>query len=249
MWKFIDQIGHSISFENIPARIVSLVPSQTEFLCEIGLSDSIVGVTKFCVHPKETRKEKAVVGGTKKLKIGVIRDLKPDLVIANREENDKAQITELQKEFNVWTSDIRSVSDADDMMRSIGNIFRKEKETEKLLEEIHRSLALVKGILAEKTCLYFIWNKPRMVAGGDTFISAMLEYAGLKNLANDLERYPELTDEQIQNMNPDFVLLSSEPFPFSEKHISEFKTFLPNSKIFLVDGEAYSWYGPRMRNF
>jgi ABC-type Fe3+-hydroxamate transport system substrate-binding protein len=243
--KVIDQLGREIEFPFPPKRIVSTVPSQTELLFDLGLDEEIIGVTWFCIHPKDKVKRKAKIGGTKNLKIDKIKQLRPDLIIANKEENEKTQIEELAKEFPVWISDISDFNDSLEMIRKIGEITDKKGKAELLAKKIKTSFQdLPKA--PPLRALYLIWKDPYMSVGADTFIHFMLDKIGLKNICSGESRYPELSEEKIKEIKPELVLLSSEPYPFKEKHIEELKLLLPDAKIMLVDGEMFSWYGSRL---
>ncbi len=244
-----DQIGTTLKLTATPKRIISLVPSQSEFLWDLGLHDELVGITKFCIHPDKMYKSIERVGGTKKINIKKIRALKPDLIIGNKEENERSDIELLQKEFNVWISDIYNFDDAYRMMHELGKITDKEEEANRIINTIKRTLPSVKNIFEKETAAYFIWYKPYMFVAKNTFIDHALNYIGLKNALNKFERYPELSDEQLVKIDPEFCLLSSEPFPFKEKHIKELRDKLPNAKIIIVDGEIFSWYGSRLLHF
>ena len=233
--------------QNKPTRIISLVPSQTELLYDLGLRDEVIGITKFCIHPDEWFRRKQRVGGTKNLKIDLIKSLNPDLILANKEENLKEEIEILQNDFNVYVSDISTINEALQMIEDIG----------KLVHCQQKSIEIVNGIKAEMMTqsrlekkdkidsLYLIWQNPYMVAGNDTFIHDMMLEAGFNNLVKQ-NRYPMMTLEEIKSINPTVIMLSSEPFPFADKHIIEWQMQLPNTKIILVDGELFSWYGSRM---
>lgn len=243
---FTDQMGNKIVMEKTPERIISLVPSQSEFLWDIGLRNELVGITKFCIHPDEMFSSVTRIGGTKKLNIEKIRALKPDLIIGNKEENERKQIELLQKEFNVWMSDIYTFDDVYGMMSEIGKITGKENESQKIKDRIKSSI----GELPKKNigkAIYLIWKNPYIAAGKNTFIDEMLKICGFENLISE-NRYPELPEELIKKLNPEFILLSSEPYPFSQKHITELKRISPDSEIVLVDGELFSWYGSRLLN-
>lgn len=240
---FFDQLHRSIFIPDIPKRIISLVPSQTELLVDLGLVDHIVGITKFCVHPEFLLKEKAVVGGTKNYRLEVIADLKPDLIIGNKEENDQSGIELLMNNFPVWMSDIYSLKDSLDMILRLGEIFQVEKRAKSISEQIQGDF-LEKGLF-KGTAVYLIWNKPMMAVGTNTFINEMLPYAGFENLITET-RYPQITAEDLQQLDPNYLLLSSEPFPFKPKHLKEFENFLPKAKVVLVNGELFSWYGSRL---
>ncbi len=241
-----DQLNNTITLTKTPTRIISVVPSQSEFLWHIGVKKQLVGITKFCIHPTEMFKSIERVGGTKKLNIEKIRALKPDLIIANKEENNQAEIELLQKEFNVWISDIYDFNDAFKMMKLLALILNKEAKVKVLITQIKKSLLSIKNIFNKKTVAYFIWYKPYMLAANDTYIDFILNYLGLKNVAFKLTRYPSIDIKNLQKLKPQFCFLSSEPFPFKQKHVLELQQHLPNSKIIIVDGEVFSWYGLRM---
>jgi ABC-type Fe3+-hydroxamate transport system substrate-binding protein len=240
-----DQINNIIEIKSVPKRIISLVPSQSELLWDLGLRDELLGITKFCIYPDEMFKSVERIGGTKTLNLQKIRELNPDLIIGNKEENDEKQIIELQKEFPVWMSDIYNLQDALFMIHSIGEIVNRAEEAEVIRATIETSFLNLNKI--NQSVLYLIWNNPFMAAGKATFIGDMIKKMGLKNVLFATNgRYPQLTLNDIKQLNPELVYLSSEPFPFGLKHIEELKTILPESKIQLVDGEMFSWYGSRL---
>lgn len=239
----IDQMNREILLPEFPKRIISLVPSQTELLYYFGLSEEVVGQTLFCIHPKEMHKTKPRVGGTKKLNIEKIESLMPDLIIGNKEENDQGQIEYLMNKFPVWMSDITTMNDAYQMIDSIGNIIGKKAQAELLLTKIKLNFEKI-DCLIKRPAVYLIWQKPWMAAGSDTFISSMMDCLGYQNLVKG--RYDEFTLEDLAELNPEVILLSSEPFPFKEKHQLELQKLLINIEIKLVDGEIFSWYGSRM---
>ena len=246
MPEYKDQLGNTIRLNNLPKRVISLVPSQSEFLWHLGLRDEFVGITKFCIHPDELYRTKERVGGTKDLDLEKIRALKPDLIIGNKEENDQNQIRSLQKEFPVWMSDIYTLEDSFQMMLSLGLILNKEKESKHLVENLKVSLSRIKNTFHNQRVLYFIWKNPYMGAASQTFIDHVLNYLGFKNIIKHLLRYPELDESALKKLNPDLCFLSSEPFPFKEKHVKDLQNILPNSKILILDGEVFSWYGTRL---
>jgi len=244
MIEKVDQMGRCVWVPEQPERIISLVPSQTELLYDLGVNDRLVGLTKFCVHPTDLRKKKSVVGGTKDFKISKIRALNPDLVIGNKEENDQTLIEELAKEFPVWMSDIDTLQDASEMIKALGDLVNREEKAENMRKDLLSGFKSLKT--AEKgTCVYLIWNEPMMAVGPSTFIHDMLVRAGFRNLVQE-KRYPTLHEEDLSALAPDYLLLSSEPFPFKEKHLEKFRSLLPEAKVCLVDGEMFSWYGSRL---
>jgi len=240
-----DQMNCAVETPSTPKRIVSIVPSQTELLFDLGLADEIIGITKFCIHPAEKVRYKTKIGGTKQLNIDLIKEIKPDLIIGNKEENERGQIEELMRHFPVWMSDISNLNDALGMIKSVGDITGKSNEAGTIADKIRQQFNNLSIKQSERRAAYFIWRKPYMVAGKGTFIDDMLQKCGLMN-AFDTERYPEITAEQLILAKPDIILLSSEPYPFKEKHITEFQTLCPNAIVKVVDGEMFSWYGSRL---
>jgi ABC-type Fe3+-hydroxamate transport system substrate-binding protein len=233
-------------FHFIPQRIVSLVPSQTELLHYLGLGHQTIGITKFCIHPAAWFTSKIKVGGTKNINIPIIKKLQPDLIIANKEENVKEQIEELAKDFNVLVTDINTIDDGLQMIIDIGKSINKQQIAAGLVAAIKKKFS---KIVIAKTVIptaYLIWKNPYMTIGGDTFINDVLANCGLQNIFAHTKRYPEITVSQLQTANCQLLLLSSEPYPFKQKHIYELQQQLPNTKIFLVNGEMFSWYGSRM---
>lgn len=242
-----DMLGRDVGFQFPPKRIVSVVPSQTELLHYLGLEEEVVGITKFCVHPESWFRSKTRVGGTKKLNIDVIRELKPDLIIANKEENEREQIEALAKEFPVWISDMHNIPQALQMIQVVGQLTGREGKANELVDEIVVGFTNLQKATTPKRVAYFIWYNPWMSVGGDTFISNMIQTIGWQNVLKHESRYPEIDLEKLKELNPELVLLSSEPFPFKEKHIEEIKVVLPDADVKLVDGEMFSWYGSRMK--
>ena len=247
MIETIDQLGNKLKFKIMPHRIISVVPSQTELLYDLGLENNLIGITKFCIHPEELYKSKFKVGGTKQLNLEKIKALQPDLIIANKEENDREQIEELQKHFPVWISDIFTLEDALNMINELGKLFKKETIAHKMINEINYSFSnLIKFTHSKKIC-YLIWNNPIMAAGKKTFINDMLIRCGFENaIQSEDSRYPVLSINNLQTYNPEVVFLSSEPYPFKKHHLEYFKKHLPNANLILVDGEMFSWYGSRL---
>lgn len=249
MIKVIDQADRQVSIPQNVKRIVSCVPSLTELLFDLGAGDRVVGRTKFCIHPSPAIYNIPVVGGTKDLKIDTIKSLNPDLIIGNKEENVKAQIHELSQNIPVWISDVSDFDDAIEMISLLSRILKSKDIGDKLTTELlNRKSSWADSFPKEKSSvLYLIWQKPFMAAGGDTFIHSMLDIFGLKNCMADRNRYPEISLELIKKMNPDYIFLSSEPYPFGQQHLSFFSALCPKSKILLVDGELFSWYGSRIK--
>ncbi|ULQ52998.1 helical backbone metal receptor [Flavihumibacter fluvii] len=245
---YTDQTGRNIDIPAVPRRIISLVPSQTEFLYDIGLSDEVIGITTFCIHPNSWFRSKTRIGGTKNIHLERILSLQPDLVIANKEENTAAQVLALATKVPVWISDIPDLNAALDMMMSLGEITGRSATASEICRKItvdFNTLASHKTVIRPKTA-YLIWKDPYMSVGADTFIHDMLSRMGLDNVFVNYSRYPETSLAHLQVLAPELVFLSSEPYPFKEKHIPELQEHLPNARIKLVDGEYFSWYGSRL---
>lgn len=242
---FTDQMGRLISIPHPPQRIISLVPSQTELLFDLGLDTEIIGITKFCIHPREKFKRSTKIGGTKMLDLAKIRELKPDLIIGNKEENDRAQIEELMKEFPVWMSDIKVLPEAIDMIRQIGELTGRSEKANIIADDINEQFLNLNKKHKPARTAYFIWKDPYMLAGKQTFIDDILSRGGFDNAIYD-DRYPEISVDQLKNLNPECIFLSSEPYPFKDEHVKEIQNICPDALVSIVDGEMFSWYGSRL---
>lgn len=228
-------------------RIISLVPSITKTLFDLGLGNhDLVGRTKFCIHPENSVKNIPIIGGTKNLNIDKIKDLKPDLILANKEENVKEQVEELARYFRVWVSDISTLKDNENFLWELGMTLKKNKEAEKINKEIETIFSQFNRKETKKVA-YLIWQKPYMTVGGDTFINEILDKLGFENIFKDQKRYPEINLEQLEKA--DYLFLSTEPFPFNETHVADLQSKLPHLKITLVDGEAFSWFGSHISGY
>lgn len=228
-------------------KIVSLVPSITELLYTLGLEQEVTGITKFCIHPQTWFRTKTRVGGTKTLDIEKIMVLQPDLIIANKEENIKEQVETLAGRFPVLLTDVNDYAGALEMIREVGARTNRKEEAHILITAIDAAFARL-DTGPPGTAVYFIWRDPWMTAGGDTFIHDMMRRAGFVNLYAPYNRYPVIDPVELPALQPDYILLSSEPYPFKERHKAALQQLLPDATILLVDGELFSWYGSRMLN-
>lgn len=243
---FQDQIGREISLTSVPERIVSLVPSQTELLVSMGLEEKIVGITKFCVHPIHLRKEKSIVGGTKQVDLKKVKQLQPDLILCNKEENTLEMVKALSEIAPVHVSDVVTIQDSFYLILQYGRIFKIEILAEKIVDRIKEEVALFKLSLdqnSRKKVAYIIWKEPLMAAGQHTFINSLLELNNFENVVKE-KRYPVVKIDNLKEKGIDLVFLSSEPYPFKEAHKAIFKSL--NTRVMLVDGEFFSWYGTRL---
>lgn len=240
-------MGRTVHQVSPPQRIISIVPSQTELLFDLGLGERVVGITKFCVHPQTWFKTKPRVGGTKNVDFGKLRSLKPDLIIGNKEENERKDIEQLEREFPVWMSDVRDLAGALDMIERVGALVDEPDRAFDLSRRVAQGFNNIRPLEAPLTVAYFIWREPFMVAGHGTFINDMLRRCGLANVfVDDVARYPEITAQQLAAADPDIILLSSEPYPFKEQHMAELNMICPGTPVRTVDGELFSWYGSRL---
>lgn len=230
----------------LPQRIVSMVPSQTELLCDLGLEESVVGITRYCTRPRHWLQSKAVVGGTKNPDIERIRTLRPDLILTNREENRREDIEALRQICEVWVSDITSLPEAIQMIFDVGRLTGTMNAAKFLAEEILSTFKPVENQPAIPVA-YLIWHQPMMVAAGDTFINDILVRGGFSNVFARQKRYPAISKTTLSGSGAQVILLSSEPYAFKEKHRVFYQKLLPEAKVICVDGELFSWYGSRLR--
>ena len=249
-----DAVGRRVRLEAPPRRIVSLVPSLTELLADLGLDAETVGLTRFCVRPHGWKARKRIVGGTKTVDPERVRALEPDLVIANKEENVREQVEAVAASCPVWTTDIATVADAVAAVRDVGALAGRQPAADGLADRIDAGFAALPESWPALRALYLIWRDPWMSVGYDTIIADVLDRAGFVSVTGDRARYPVLTDAEVRAMAPEVVLLSSEPYPFRDKHVAEVQALTgavpggvaPGARVVLVDGEAFSWYGSRL---
>lgn len=252
-WSGKDAVSRDVHLAARPERILSLVPSQTELLVDLGVGARLVGRTRYCIHPENAVASIPVVGGTKQMDLQKIQSLKPDFILAEKEETPKEWVEALSELAPVYVTDVVSIASAISMVETVGQLVGLGAEGSRLAQEIREQMDSVRGICRAQKVLYLIWKKPWMGVGRDTFIDSCLEHLGFQNvLAASLPgawawaRYPELNLDRIRDLNPDRVFLSSEPYPFAEKHRAEILEVLPRARVELVNGELFSWYGSRM---
>lgn len=239
---FIDQLGRKVKVKSNPKRIISLVPSITHLLYDLNLESEVVGITKFCIEPEHFLSTKKIIGGTKNPKLDCILELNPDLIIANKEENRLEDIVALESKVPVWVSDVKCMSDNLDFISKIGLCCNRELQALHLIQKIQLGINDLKCNQSHSkrpSIVYLIWKNPYMSVGQNTFIHDMLELTGFKNTFINMLRYPVTSKDEIHKLSPDFIFLSSEPYPFKESEFEEFKPF----KTILVDGMAFSWFG------
>lgn len=248
--KIVDQLHRTVYLKDTPKRIVSLVPSQTELLCDLGLEANLVGVTKFCVHPHHIKTDVTVVGGTKQIHLDRIKKLNPDIILCNKEENTKDIVEACELICPVHVSDIFTIDDSLELIEQYSDIFNIENKASLLITKIKNEVEDFEIFIRDKPTIkvaYFIWKNPWLVAANDTFINYLLNVNKFKNVYHAKTRYPEIELSEVKTNNQvDLVLLSSEPFPFNNSHVAEVQVFYPNAKVITVDGEMFSWYGSRL---
>jgi len=239
---YLDQLGREVVLPEIPKRIICLVPSITELVAYFEMVEEVVGITKFCIYPTTWFQSKERVGGTKNIDIEKVKSLHPDLIIGNKEENTKEDIAALIVTAPVWMSDVNSIDDSYELISCLAEIFNKKDKGQQLIGYLKKYFLSHASEGAGKSVLYFIWHSPGFVAGKNTYIDSYLTSIGYQNCVT-MDRYPDINTLEL--LDPDIVLLSSEPFPFNESHVAYYKELFPNAEIKLVDGECYSWYGVR----
>lgn len=241
----IDKLGRSVSYPFPPKRIISLCPGITDTLFALDLQDELVGRTRFCIHPRDEVKSVRAVAGTKDINLEAIKDVRPDLIIVEKEENTKEIVEELEQYFPVYVAEVQTIDEAFQMFEDMGMLTDRVAAAAHLVDTTRKQFEKLPSANGKRVA-YVIWRKPYMVVGKDTYIQSMLNRMGFVNPFTESEgRYPAVTAEDFQHADLDCLLLASEPFPYKEKHITEFEAFLPDTEILLVDGEMF-WYGPRM---
>lgn len=242
-----DDLGREVNIPFPPKRIIPAVPSTTEFLFDLGLEGKVISRTRFCRYPKGKVEKLPNIGGPKNLYVDKINLLNPDLILVNEEENNKAQVEALMEEYPVYVSKVRNYEEALQNILNTGKITGTEPKAFEITNRIREGFSKIPKPTKPVKVLYLIWRKPYMGVGRNSFINSMIQMCGFENVLSDPEeRYPNLSEERIKTLNPDLVLLSSEPYPFEEANIKEISDFLPNTKIELVDGEMFSWYESHM---
>jgi len=206
-------------------------------------------VTRFCELPDGWREAKTIVGGTKDVKADVVADLQADFVLANQEENEKTDVETLANGLGVpvYVTEVRTVPDATDMIRTVGHLTATAEAANEMADAIDERFGALPR-LEPVRAVYLIWREPYMTVGGDTFIHEVMTRGGFENVVSGETRYPEITIDELVAKAPDVVLCSSEPFPFHQKErfTADLRAALPTSDIRIVDGQLFSWYGPRL---
>jgi ABC-type Fe3+-hydroxamate transport system substrate-binding protein len=247
-----DAVGQVFQPCEAPPRIVSLVPSLTELLFDLGLAENIVGRTRFCLHPRELMRTLPKVGGTKDVDLGKLRSLRPSHVVVNVDENRIEQVNEIRMFVpNVIVTHPMQPDDNLDLFRLFGGLFAVQQRAEELAMQLQSALQTARGQtrqLAQENVVYCIWKDPWMTVAPNTYISAMLRVVGWHTMPESAAaRYPTVDFNAAWLHRVDRIFLSSEPYRFRHKHLQA-ASRLPGfagKKIQLIDGELVSWYGSR----
>ena len=247
MRELIDACGRRVVLPDVPQRVVCLCPSLTETLFALGLASRVVGRTRYCIHPAPEIDSVAVVGGTKKIDFDALQRCAPDLIIAEKEENRREDVAAMAQYCPVYVCDIQTLEQAYCAIHSLGEVTGQTSRAAQLVSRIETAWRGIPVLKRPLRVLYLIWRKPWMAAGADTYINAVLQRAGMINVAAELNgRYPQIESSDLKGLDVDLCLLSSEPYPFKATHCEELKAWLPQANMQLVDGEMFSWYGSRM---
>jgi ABC-type Fe3+-hydroxamate transport system substrate-binding protein len=251
----VDASGVALELVAPPQRIVSLIPSTTELLCALGLADALVGVTVYCIEPRDVVRAKTRVGGEKDPNLAVIRALAPDLVVANIEENRREDIDALRAAgVRVWVTYPRTVAEGLAMIRDLGEVTGARERARALLDTLEPLYARARERAAARrpvSVFYPIWRQPWMTIGADTYVHDLLATCGGANVFGDRSRYPTVTLEEMAAKAPEVILLPDEPFRFRRAHLADFDPYravpaVRGRRIHLVDGKPFSWHGPRL---
>ncbi len=245
-----DQLGREISLKNTPKRIISLVPSQTELLCDLDLENELVGITKFCVHPYHLKSTKTIVGGAKKVDFKKNKALNPNFILCNKEENSFDFLPELEKIAPTYFSNVTTIQDSINLINDLGTLLNRRTESANLIAKINFKLNDFKAFIKDKPtrkAAYFIWANPWMVAGNKTYINELLKLNKFENIYNNMSRYPKIDIHKIRHEgDPEVIILSSEPFSFKDEHAMEIGSYTNRAVTVFGDGELFSWFGSRI---
>jgi ABC-type Fe3+-hydroxamate transport system substrate-binding protein len=241
-----DDLQRDVSLQFPPRRIVCLCPSLTETLCALGCAGQLVGRTRYCVHPADQARQVKLVGGTRDFDVDRIRAVSPDLIIADKEENPRPAVEALADSHPVFVCDVTDYESALRAITSLGELVDRAESAAALVRDIRQAFARPR-LGKRQRVAYLIWRDPYMAAGGGTYIHALLDKCGFNNVCAGLPgRYPEVSIELLLQLDPSWILLSSEPFPFDQSHVAELAAQLPTARVINVDGQMFGWYGSRM---
>ena len=231
-----DLLGRSFDFATPPNRVVSLVPSLTETLFDLGAGDAVAGITDFCIFPEGI--ERPRVGGTKTPRIDEIRALAPDLVYMNLEENLERHAKQIESFAPVFVTEPKTVDDVVELITTLGVIHDRRERASELTKALTRERVAVNPF----TFAVPIWKKPWMWCGGDTYVSNLVESIGGRNVLRDRERYPSMSLDEVLALRPDIVFLPDEPYLFTSADAAEIRG---PRVIGPFPGHLFTWHGTR----
>jgi ABC-type Fe3+-hydroxamate transport system substrate-binding protein len=245
MKKIIDIAGNEIQLKEPPERIVSLVPSLTETIIDLGCVNQLAGCTGFCLEIEGTA-EAREIGGVRDPDIELIRSLNPDLVLAGREENQKKDIEMIKGFSRVYVCEPRTVGDAIGIINDIGVLLHETETASAWARKIHEYRVKLNELRQDTTPVrfgYLVWWDPMMVAAGDTYISSLLEEGPFLNAFGDMKRYPQVEESELINRDMDIIFISSEPYGFDDNLIGDIRKLTGDIPVERIDGRMCGWYG------
>lgn len=241
-----DALGHTFEFSAPPKRVVSLVPSLTEVLFDLGAGASVAGVTSFCIHPPQARETAAVVGGTKNPKVDVIRQLAPDLVYMNLEENLKRHAEAIREFAPVFVTEPKKVADVESLILQLARIHAREREGDAIVSRLAAALEEVRRKARRFTFAVAIWKNPWMWCGGDTYVSNLVAEAGGLNVFAGQTRYPTLQAEDVvREHRPEVIFLPDEPYLFTDDDAADLRAKTGARVVGPFAGDLFTWHGTR----
>lgn len=224
-------------------KIISLCPSVTETICELGFPEKLAGITDFCVHPSKYVKQIPKIGGVKNPDIKKILRLKPDLVLFVKDENTLQDYEKLHTHLECIVFDIKTIDDSMNMIASLEKILNAGR-TKSLINQMNKLIGKTIPKYPDKKYLYLVWKNPFMAAANNTYTSSLLSVFGMKNFLAHEEGYPEINLSEI-DADTDYIFLPDEPWKFTAKDRHEISEIFPKSKVINVDGKLFSWFGYR----
>jgi ABC-type Fe3+-hydroxamate transport system substrate-binding protein len=216
-------------------RVISLVPSLTETLFALGAGDAVVGITDFCIFPEGIDRPR--VGGTKTPNIARIRDLAPDIVYVNVEENLKKHADEIAKFAKIVATEPKTIEDVATLIEMLGETHGRQAEAQALITQITGNRPPATSF----TFVVPIWKKPWRWCGGDTYVSNLVESVGGRNLLRDRQRYPAIDVEEVLALKPEVVFLPDEPYAFTQADADAIDARV----IGPFPGHLFTWHGVR----
>ncbi len=246
--KITDDLGRTFSFKKPPRRIISLCPSVSETLLDLGLEGFLAGRTDYCIHPQNKIESIPGVGGPKSVSIQLLQSLCPDIIIAVKEENDKKTLENLAAlNYKCFIFDVNNFSDALNMIEKIGVIFNVEDRAQTMTEGIKKGFEGIGQVLKKLNFIYMTWSSPYIAAGTGNYINSLITGLGFNNcLSKHINRYVRLSLGELKKLSPDIVFLPSEPYNYTLYDKLKFEKIFPSARAVLVDGEMFCWYGSRM---